>query len=244
MSKVSKRMRFEVLKRDKFQCQYCGESAPKVILHVDHIVPKSAGGKNTLLNLITACIDCNLGKSDKHLSDSSAISKQKKQMDEIQERKNQLVLMAEWQKQIEIEKNSLAQLVVSKINKYLAIYKTKCSESFEKEIEIATSKYSINDLMDAVDKSYTQYFTDEKSIDIFLEKIIKIAYWTKKEKEDPDLAFRVKAAGLATKRWYSCYRPTFFSVLKNLMDNGVSQEEIMDAIYSSSGITKFEEHFE
>ena len=60
----AKKKRWEVFKRDKFTCQYCGRFAPNVILHVDHIVPKSKGGKNDLNNLIAACEDCNYGKSD------------------------------------------------------------------------------------------------------------------------------------------------------------------------------------
>jgi len=34
---ISKRDRFEVFKRDKFTCQYCGKAAPDVVLHIDHI---------------------------------------------------------------------------------------------------------------------------------------------------------------------------------------------------------------
>lgn len=56
-------MRFNVLKRDAFTCQYCGRTPPEVVLHVDHIVPESEGGRDELDNLLTACADCNLGKS-------------------------------------------------------------------------------------------------------------------------------------------------------------------------------------
>lgn len=61
---ISKRVRFEVFKRDLFTCQYCGSTPPKVVLHVDHIVPVSKGGDNSEGNLVTACDACNLGKSD------------------------------------------------------------------------------------------------------------------------------------------------------------------------------------
>ena len=61
---VSKRMRFEVFKRDGFVCQYCGQHPPNALLEVDHINPKSCGGSNDINNLITACIDCNRGKSN------------------------------------------------------------------------------------------------------------------------------------------------------------------------------------
>lgn len=60
---VSKRTRFEVLRRDNHTCQYCGETAPNVVLHVDHVEPVALGGSDKPDNLVTACKDCNTGKS-------------------------------------------------------------------------------------------------------------------------------------------------------------------------------------
>lgn len=68
---LSKKLRFEILKRDNFTCQYCGRAAPEVKLHVDHIKPVAKGGTNHHANLIAACIDCNYGKSDRLIEDSS-----------------------------------------------------------------------------------------------------------------------------------------------------------------------------
>ena len=62
-------LRWEVLKRDAFTCQYCGRSAPEVKLEVDHIIPVSEGGKDTKDNLITACYSCNRGRSSLSLRD-------------------------------------------------------------------------------------------------------------------------------------------------------------------------------
>lgn len=64
---VSKRMRFEILRRDNHTCQYCGEAAPNVTLTVDHVKPKALGGKDSPENLATACKDCNAGKSSVNL---------------------------------------------------------------------------------------------------------------------------------------------------------------------------------
>ena len=61
---VSKKIRFEVFKRDGFRCAYCGKSPPEVSLECDHIEPVSKGGKDDLNNLITACFDCNRGKTN------------------------------------------------------------------------------------------------------------------------------------------------------------------------------------
>lgn len=61
-------LRFKVFMRDGFRCRYCGVSADDgAILHADHVIPESKGGPTILDNLVTACIDCNLGKSDKLL---------------------------------------------------------------------------------------------------------------------------------------------------------------------------------
>ncbi|MDP2779763.1 HNH endonuclease [Devosia sp.] len=95
---ISKKDRFEVFKRDKFTCQYCGRSAPEVVLQVDHITPVSKQGEDDVLNLITCCKDCNAGKSDRELTDDTAIRKRKAQLDELQERREQIEMMVEWQR--------------------------------------------------------------------------------------------------------------------------------------------------
>jgi 5-methylcytosine-specific restriction endonuclease McrA len=54
--------RQNVFKRDKFTCQYCG--SPKS-LTLDHIIPRSKGGKTSWSNLVTACQPCNTRKGDR-----------------------------------------------------------------------------------------------------------------------------------------------------------------------------------
>jgi hypothetical protein len=60
---VSKRLRFEILRRDNHTCKYCGGTAPAVVLTVDHVVPVALGGTDEPANLVAACKDCNAGKS-------------------------------------------------------------------------------------------------------------------------------------------------------------------------------------
>jgi len=66
---ISKKLRFEIFKRDGFQCQYCGMASPNVVLEVDHIIPKNEGGEENFENLTTACFDCNRGKGKNLLED-------------------------------------------------------------------------------------------------------------------------------------------------------------------------------
>ena len=58
---VTKRTRYEVLRRDNFTCRYC-RSADNP-LTVDHVTPTALGGGDDPSNLVAACKDCNAGKS-------------------------------------------------------------------------------------------------------------------------------------------------------------------------------------
>lgn len=56
--------RANLFRRDKGECQYCGS---KRQLTIDHVIPRSKGGKTTWTNLVTACHRCNVKKGDKSL---------------------------------------------------------------------------------------------------------------------------------------------------------------------------------
>ena len=57
---ISKRTRFEVLRRDNYTCRYC-RSAENA-LTVDHVTPLALGGTDEPTNLVACCTDCNSGK--------------------------------------------------------------------------------------------------------------------------------------------------------------------------------------
>lgn len=108
---VSQRVRFEIFKRDKFTCQYCGRSAPDVILEVDHMQPVSKDGTDDPLNLVTSCYNCNHGKSNRLLSDDTAVKKQKAQLDALQERREQLDMLMQWQRSlIDLDDQTVTEL--------------------------------------------------------------------------------------------------------------------------------------
>ena len=52
-----KRMR--IYMRDKYRCQYCGARKSVNDLTLDHILPRSRGGDNSPVNIVTACVPCN-----------------------------------------------------------------------------------------------------------------------------------------------------------------------------------------
>lgn len=57
--------RRNIFARDKHRCQYCGKRPPKHELTIDHILPKSRGGRDTWENLVLACIRCNVTKGNR-----------------------------------------------------------------------------------------------------------------------------------------------------------------------------------
>jgi len=54
--------RRNVFLRDGHTCQYCGVRPPVRDLNLDHVVPRSRGGRSTWDNLVTSCRSCNLRK--------------------------------------------------------------------------------------------------------------------------------------------------------------------------------------
>lgn len=82
---VSKRVRFEVFKRDKFTCQYCAQRPPDVMLEVDHVVPRVEGGTDEMGNLTTACFSCNSGKSGRSLKNVAPALDELQVLEAVQE---------------------------------------------------------------------------------------------------------------------------------------------------------------
>ena len=65
---ISSGLRFRIFQRDGFECFYCGKAPPQTELQIDHIIPVSKGGTNSVENLVTACAECNRGKGTRKLA--------------------------------------------------------------------------------------------------------------------------------------------------------------------------------
>jgi len=152
---ISKRLRFEVFKRDSFTCQYCGQAAPDVVLHIDHIAPVAGGGDNDILNLITSCESCNLGKGAKTLDDNSVIQKQRIQLQKLNQRREQLEMMLAW-------REGLAELDQSKVDAFNSAFSkaTGCflSEHGKGKVRQWLKQNTIEVLLDALDDALVSYY--------------------------------------------------------------------------------------
>lgn len=188
---IPKSVRFEVLKRDKFTCQYCGKQAPDVILHIDHIKPVAKEGTNDIINLITSCGICNLGKSDKLLSDDSTLKKAKNQLDELQERREQLDMMMEWQRGL----RTLSDDTTNEICRYWEELAPGFSvnDNGKAKIKQWVRKYSVAEITEAMDIASEQYlkFEGERvtgdSYEFAFGKIPGICRVNQEAKDDPEI---------------------------------------------------------
>jgi diadenosine tetraphosphate (Ap4A) HIT family hydrolase len=59
---ISGSIRYEVLSRARGRCELCGITNEQKMLEVDHIFPKSLGGKDDLSNYQALCYSCNAAK--------------------------------------------------------------------------------------------------------------------------------------------------------------------------------------
>lgn len=166
---LSKKLRFEVFKRDGFTCQYCGRTSPDVVLEVDHIKPVASGGKNDMLNLVTACFDCNRGKRDRELSDNSVVSMQQRQLVEMHERRQQLQMMLEWRAEL----SQIAETQIDAINSMFSLrYNSYLTASGRAYIKTLIRRFGFIEVYESAEIAFEQY----EPIMLALDKIGGICY--------------------------------------------------------------------
>ena len=152
---IKKSVRFEVFKRDNFTCQYCGQSAPDVVLHIDHINPVAGGGDNDIMNLVTSCEPCNLGKGAKPLDDSTSIQKQRAQLEELSERREQLEMMLQWREGLQSIDDDYINAFEDKFTELTGHY---LNDVGRRKVKGWLKKHNLNDLFDALDSAFDTYF--------------------------------------------------------------------------------------
>jgi hypothetical protein len=170
-----------VFKRDSFTCQYCGKKAPDVVLHVDHINPVKLGGTNEILNLITSCVECNSGKSAIPLNSDVVLDKQRKQLEELQDRREQIEMMFEWKKSLNDLENHSLELLVEYINNQIRPY--HLNETGKGTVLKLIKQFGLDKALDAVNISQSKYLVydeddnlQKESVENYINKLGGIAY--------------------------------------------------------------------
>ncbi len=64
MSDASPSLHAQIVRRAGHRCEYCGLSqlGQEAAFHIDHVMPRAAGGQTTVANLALACVSCSLRK--------------------------------------------------------------------------------------------------------------------------------------------------------------------------------------
>lgn len=153
---LGNKIRFEVFRRDSFKCQYCGKSAPDIVLNVDHINPVSKGGTNDIFNLITSCFECNQGKKARKLTSENEISKQKKQLDLLNERRIQLDMLLQWKTGLIDTRDDQAERIAAYLFKKIGDNNNTISESGLVKFKAYLKKLPASRLIEIIDETIDQ----------------------------------------------------------------------------------------
>lgn len=231
---LSKKLRFEVFKRDSFTCQYCGRSAPDVILHVDHIKPICEGGDNDILNLVTSCADCNGGKGGRELSDDTAIKKKTNQLKVLQEKREQLDMMVEWQE-------SLSNLDEYAVEKAVEYYNSLIGPEYEVNdngyitVGEIVKQYGLQETLVSMKIAVDQYD------DIKLLYVEKVAHGRKLFSKKPWMKELYYIRGIIRNR-FNYHDPRYaIDLLKKAYEEGVDIDELKDMAINSYNWSSWKE---
>ena len=245
---ISKKLRFEVFKRDSFRCQYCGATAPNVLLEVDHVTPVATGGKTDILNLITSCNPCNAGKGKRSLSDSTTILKQLDQLKELNERREQLEMMIQWKEALSNLKEESLSRVADYWSKHVPGY--SLSEHGLRELKKLSHRFELQEILDAMQIATDQYLTYDKtgklqqeSVNAAWRKVSGICQTRRVEKKKPYIRDLFYIRTVLRNRGYVNERYVM-GLLESAVNAGVDIESLKDFAKSSSSWTAFREGVE
>lgn len=248
---ISKKIRFEIFKRDSFACQYCGQSAPSVILHIDHIIPVCKGGENLITNLVTACQSCNLGKSGRKISDHSVIQKQTKQLKEINEKKEQLEMMQKWEQSLRNLDQSILTSFLKLLEANQIVFYNNQTEYLKDFIIDGLKLCGSKETFESLKIAFNKFGRDRNLIDEnlkyfgnYFRGVLKNMH---EEKLNPELAQEKKLARRIFKRLYEPYGHEFWKIdhikkhIRECLELGHSLKDIELIYYQSNSTYKFEQ---
>ncbi len=189
---IAQRLRFEVFKRDKFTCQYCGRAAPDVILNCDHLHPIAEGGDTDILNLITSCRDCNGGKGKNPLETNTVLDKQRAMLGDLEERRQQIEMMIQWRDELRAISGDVLNIVCDRLReKTNGVY--GANESGKAHIRRWLRRFTVAEVLDALDESFDVYLRfnenepDSDSWEKAFRQIPKFVGISRQEKAKPHI---------------------------------------------------------
>jgi len=245
---ISKKLRFEVFKRDSFRCQYCGRSAPEIVLVIDHLTPVAEGGKSEILNLITSCDPCNAGKGKRPLSDNSTLTKQRDQLEELNERREQIEMMFQWKQEL----SNLKEESLSKV----AEYWSKCVTGYSlnehglRSLKKLSHRYELQEILDGIQIATDQYLTYDKkgnvekeSVEVAWKKVSGICQVRRLEKSKPYIRDLYYVRAILRNRGY-VNEQYVMDLLESAVKAGIDVEDLRIYAKQSSSWSRFRDDLE
>ena len=245
---ISKKLRFEIFKRDSFTCQYCGQKSPDVVLHVDHINPVSKGGDNDILNLITSCQGCNLGKGAREMSDTTELDRQRRQLEELNERRQQLEWMLKWRDELKGLDDAALEAACHAWARGASPYSV--NGKGRKDLRLIIQKFGIEATISAIDivtDQYIAYAEDgatQESVEAAFSKIGAVAYhitYPDKAASDKELYY---IRGILRNRLDYVNEGLCMKLLREARDVGMCIDGAKDVAREATSWTKFREVIE
>jgi hypothetical protein len=237
---ISKTVRFEVFKRDKFRCVYCGAGAPDTLLVLDHVVPVAGGGKNDILNLVTACDGCNAGKGARALSDSSVASRRRGQAEKEAELREQALEMIAWQRGLLSRKEEVARQCFGPLLEHTGVVLTAkglvdairlvdaCGPAHVLETAASAVEFlRLDEVGEARQESLLEAF----------RAVEKRARWATACDKEPNLREAARIRASITRRvnfWHQSQKAQLLQRIKALLDTGATREDLCPDLYEAS----------
>jgi hypothetical protein len=224
-----------------------------VILHIDHIQPSSKGGSDDIMNLITSCEGCNLGKGARELSDDAVIVKKKDQLDRLQEQREILEMMMDWQNElINLEEEAVKKIAEFWGRNFPGYSLNESGLAFLRNL---IRKYDAVELIEAIKISAAQYTKcdiDEngntqitkESVSMAFNKLGGILSNRNKYKDNPELKEIHKMLNTIKYEYGYVNIKYFFSLIDRATKLGVGMEELNSIAGDNNNWTGFKDDLE
>lgn len=250
---IGNKLRFEVFKRDKFTCQYCGKSAPDVLLQVDHVEPVADGGSNDMLNLITSCFECNSGKGARQLNDDALMVKQRRELRQLQERREQIEMMFKWKQELLDLEDNIVDQAAEYWNRRMAPAEKELNASGLSMIAKLIRQYGIEEVTAAMQIAADQYldFTgiEEQDLAIAHAALSKIGGICRLRTSGADLdylkeifglrKYLQKCINLSPLQWRQAYQ-----IIESAIDAGAPAEDIKLTMQTAPSFWRWQQSME
>jgi hypothetical protein len=209
----------------------------------------SLGGDNDILNLLTSCADCNGGKGARELADDSMLQRQRAQLDELNERREQLEMMIQWRDGLRDLDRETIDMLAARIEVYLPTGH-KVNETGRRTISKWIKDFGFNVILQAIDEAWDKAkgqnlaFADDAALNtysqMFLDNIGRFASVIKRSNGDDSARRLFYVRGILNKRcdWMPApYKA--MADLKAFVAAGVDAEDLVNLAKCSFSYSRF-----